>query len=106
LSADQQRHLENLHQAHTSKIAQLENEHRLALDVKEKELQSKLLEIRWLEDEVAGYEGKTSEQDPQLEQLKSRCEMLEAEKRTAQTVNQNLRQETDSVRAENSRLVQ
>lgn len=106
LTVNQQRDLEHLHQAHTSKIAQLENDHRIALDVKEKELQSKMLEIRWLEDEVAGYEGKASDQDPHLEQLRSRCEILEAEKRTAQTVNQNLRQETDSVRAENSRLVQ
>jgi predicted component of type VI protein secretion system len=106
LTANQQKDLENLHQAHTSKIAQLENDHRKALDVKQKEIQSKSLEIRWLEDEVNGYESKTSEHDPNVEQLRLRCEGLEAEKRTAQTVNHNLRQEADGVRAENSRLVQ
>jgi hypothetical protein len=106
VTANQQKDLENLHQAHTSKIAQLEQDHRKELDAKQKELQSKTLEIRWLEDEVASYETRANEHNPDIEQLRTRCETLEAEKRTAQTVNHNLRQEADSVRNENNRLME
>lgn len=106
LTGHQQRALEDLHQAHTSKIAQLEKDHRLALDAKQKELQSKMLEIRWLEDEVTGYEGKETHDNSQLDQLQGRIESLEADKRTSQTINQNLRQEADNVRAENNKLLQ